>query len=359
MIGAEVLHRVEVEVMEDPEALAQRRAEHAGPGGGADQGEGPERDTHGAGVEPLVDHEVDREILHRRVEQLLHRAGQAVDLVDEQHVVLAEIGEDAHQVGAALEGRARGDRDGRAHLVGHDGGERRLAESGGPRQQDVVEGLAALAGRLHRHAQALHGRLLAHVLVERCGRSCRSNCVSSGSADPARHPRRRRVMRAQRSAPRAAVDLVEELLRRRDAGPPRQRAGDELRRLARAVAELLDEDLQDHRPEPLVVGGRGRGRRGASEPRARPGRGRTSPPCPGAGRRCSWPSGGRSPACAAGSSSSCRAMAAAISPTGAASERAATSGPTSFTVISFSKNSLSRSDVNPMRTGRGWLWVAW
>ncbi len=57
--------------------------------------------------------------------------------------------------------------------------------------------------------------------------------------------------------------------------------------------------------------------------------------------------------------SSWRAMAAAISPTGAASERAATSGPTSFTVISFSKNSRSSSDVNPMSTGRGWFWVAW
>ena len=52
-------------------------------------------------------------------------------------------------------------------------------------------------------------------------------------------------------------------------------------------------------------------------------------------------------------------MAAAISATGAARERAATIGPTSFTVMSFSKNSLSRSDVKPIRTGRGWFWVAW
>jgi hypothetical protein len=51
-------------------------------------------------------------------------------------------------------------------------------------------------------------------------------------------------------------------------------------------------------------------------------------------------------------------MAAAMSPTGAASARAATSGPTSFTVMSFSKNSLSSSEVKPMSTGRGWFWVA-
>ena len=51
--------------------------------------------------------------------------------------------------------------------------------------------------------------------------------------------------------------------------------------------------------------------------------------------------------------SSCRAMAAASSATGAARARAATMGPMSFTVISFSKNSLSRSEVKPIRTGRG------
>ncbi len=51
--------------------------------------------------------------------------------------------------------------------------------------------------------------------------------------------------------------------------------------------------------------------------------------------------------------SSCRAMAAASSATGAASARAATMGPMSFTVMSFSKNSLSRSEVKPMSTGRG------
>ena len=57
--------------------------------------------------------------------------------------------------------------------------------------------------------------------------------------------------------------------------------------------------------------------------------------------------------------SSWRATAAAISPTGADRARAATIGPMSFTVMSFSKNSLSSSVVNPMRIGRGWSRVAW
>ena len=56
--------------------------------------------------------------------------------------------------------------------------------------------------------------------------------------------------------------------------------------------------------------------------------------------------------------SSWRAMAAASSATGAASARAATMGPMSLTVMSLSKNSLSRSEVKPMSTGRGWSRVA-
>ncbi len=56
--------------------------------------------------------------------------------------------------------------------------------------------------------------------------------------------------------------------------------------------------------------------------------------------------------------SSPRAIAAASSVTGAASARAAIIGPMSFTVIRRSKNSLSRSEVKPISTGRGWSRVA-
>ena len=162
----QVLARVEIQVVEDPEALAQRRGEHARPRRRAHHGEGPQRDPDGAGVEALVHHEVDREVLHGRVEQLLDHARQPVDLVDEEHVLLGEVGEDAHEVRAALEGRAGGGDDVRLHLVGHDGGQRGLAESRRAREQHVIERLPAPPRRLDRHAQALDRRALSHVLGE-------------------------------------------------------------------------------------------------------------------------------------------------------------------------------------------------
>src|SRR5229473_669439 len=67
-----------------------------------------------------------------------------------------------------------------------------------------------------------------------------------------------RAPRRSRPHP-AAIDLVEQLLGRGDAGAPAHRRADELRRLARAVTELLDQDLEDHAAQAFLVR-RGRGR---------------------------------------------------------------------------------------------------
>ena len=58
------------------------------------------------------------------------------------------------------------ERSGRAHLVGDDVGERRLAQPRRPEQQHVVERLAALARRLHEDAQVVDDLPLADVVVE-------------------------------------------------------------------------------------------------------------------------------------------------------------------------------------------------
>jgi hypothetical protein len=156
-------------MMEDTEPLAERRGQHPGPRGRPYHGEGAERDAHGSGVETLVHDEVDREVLHGGVEQLLHHPRQPMDFVHEEDVALVEIGQDAHEVAAPLERRPRGGDDGSAHLVGKDGRERSFAEAGRAGEEHVVERLAPLPRRLDRHPQALDGRPLAHVLVEPLG----------------------------------------------------------------------------------------------------------------------------------------------------------------------------------------------
>ena len=52
-----------------------------------------EIDAHRARRRPLADDEVELEVFERRIEDFLDRRIEPVDLVDEQHVAVFEIGE--------------------------------------------------------------------------------------------------------------------------------------------------------------------------------------------------------------------------------------------------------------------------
>ena len=67
--------------------------------------------AHAARARPLADDDVDREVLHRRVEHLLDLPVEAMDLVDEQDIALIQVGQDRDQIALALDGRAGGDLD--------------------------------------------------------------------------------------------------------------------------------------------------------------------------------------------------------------------------------------------------------
>ena len=118
-------------------------------------------------LRPLADHHVEREVLHRRVEDLLDRAVEAVDLVDEQDVALVERGEDRGEVARPLDRRPARVADVHAELARDDRREGRLAEAGRAVQQDVVGRLSPALRRLEQHVEARLDLALADVLVER------------------------------------------------------------------------------------------------------------------------------------------------------------------------------------------------
>jgi hypothetical protein len=68
---AEFFRRVELQPGDDAEAVAQRVGQHAGARGGADQGEGRQVELDRARRGAFADHDVDLEILQRRVEDFL------------------------------------------------------------------------------------------------------------------------------------------------------------------------------------------------------------------------------------------------------------------------------------------------
>ena len=149
-----------------PEAVAQRRRQQARARRGADEREGRQVERERARGGALPDDDVEPEVLERRVEDLLDRAVDAVDLVDEEHVALLERREDRGHVPLALERRPGHGAQPDAELLAHDLGERRLAEARRPDQEHVVERLAASLGRVERDRELLLRALLADEVVE-------------------------------------------------------------------------------------------------------------------------------------------------------------------------------------------------
>ena len=107
----------------------------------------------GAGA--LAEHDVELEVLHGRVQDLLHRPAQAVDLVDEEHVALGQVGEDGGQVAGPHQGRSGGDPEAGPHLVGDDPGQRGLPQPGRPGEQQVIGRLRSPPGRLQHDLEVL------------------------------------------------------------------------------------------------------------------------------------------------------------------------------------------------------------
>ena len=189
--GLEVAGGVVVEAGDRAEAVAQRAGDRARAGGGPHQGEAGQVEADRAGRRPLARDDVELEVLHRRVEHLFDRAGQAVDLVDEEHVAVVELGEDGGQVARLLDGRAGGGLEDGAELVAMMPARVVLPRPGGPensRWSGAWPRRRAASSRMPRCALS---RGLAHEVVQAPG------------AQRRRRPPPRRGRRPDRAAPHA------------------------------------------------------------------------------------------------------------------------------------------------------------
>ena len=105
--GLQLVDVVEVETPDEAEPVPQGPGHQAGAGGGTHQGEAGQVEPDAAGRRALADEDVELEVLHGRIEDLLDRPVEPVDLVDEQDVALLEIGEQGGQVAGPDQHRAR------------------------------------------------------------------------------------------------------------------------------------------------------------------------------------------------------------------------------------------------------------
>ena len=92
-------------------------------------------------------------VLHRGIEDFLDRRIEPVDLVDEQHVALFQIGEQRREVAGLGDDRPGGGAEIHAELARDDLRQRGLAEAGRADEQHVIERLFARARRLDEHRE--------------------------------------------------------------------------------------------------------------------------------------------------------------------------------------------------------------
>ena len=161
-----VVVRVVIKAKNGTEPVAQWGADQGVPGRGSDQRKGIDAEIDAARRQALAHHPGEEEVLHRRVHHLLDGAVEAMDFVDEQHVVGLKTGQDRRNVAGPLDGRPGGDLDGRTHLVGDDVGQGGLAQARRPVDDHVIQGLAAHSRRLHGDAQVFPHLWLPHEVVQ-------------------------------------------------------------------------------------------------------------------------------------------------------------------------------------------------
>jgi hypothetical protein len=166
---SEIRNVVEVEPVRGAKAVTQRARDAAGARRGPHDREGLEGQPQATRRRPLADHHVQGEILHGRVEDLLHGAVEAVDLVDEKDVAFVQRCQDCRQVPCPLDRRTAGVADVGAQLAGNDRGQGRLAQAGRAVQQHMVRGVPSLAGGAEQDRKVGLQLALADVLVECLG----------------------------------------------------------------------------------------------------------------------------------------------------------------------------------------------
>ena len=143
---------VELQPLHHPEAVAQRGADQRVARRRAHQCEALDLQPHAARPRPLADQQVQREVLHGRVEHLLDGVGQAVHLIDEEHVAVLQRRQQAGQVAGPRDGRPRRGAQVDAHLRRDDARQRRLAQPRAGRR--TADGRAARRAAAPRSARS-------------------------------------------------------------------------------------------------------------------------------------------------------------------------------------------------------------
>ena len=152
--------RVEIEPHRNAKAVTQGRGQQTLPRGRTDQRKRGQINPHGPRRWPFANHDIQRTVFHRGVEDFLNHGAEPVDFVNEQDVAILQIGEQRRQIARFGDDRTRCGTETDAHFLGHNLRQCRLAKPRRAKEQYMVQRLPATLRRLNKHAQIVaRGRL--------------------------------------------------------------------------------------------------------------------------------------------------------------------------------------------------------
>ena len=146
-----------------PKPIAQRCRQTTRPRRRTDDRKPRQVQPDGARRRSLADDDIQLEILHRRIQNLLHRPAEAMNFIDEQNIAVRQISQNRRQIARFLNRRAAGHTQICAHFISNHRRHGRLAKPRRAVQQHMVKRLAALFGSSNRQFQILFQPLLPDV----------------------------------------------------------------------------------------------------------------------------------------------------------------------------------------------------
>jgi hypothetical protein len=84
------------------------------------------------GTRTFANDDVQGIIFHSWVKNFFNCAAQAMNLINEEKITFAQVGQNGSQITRTLDGRTRSDFQINFHLVGNDTGQGRFAQTGRP-----------------------------------------------------------------------------------------------------------------------------------------------------------------------------------------------------------------------------------
>ena len=166
---SQIVHLVKFKPLDNAKPVAQRRRQQTRTGGCAHEGKRWQIELDRTRSGTFADHNIELIVLHRWIEHFLYKGTEPVDLIDEQHITRLEVGHKRSDIAGLFQYRSASGLERNTHLVRNDAGQSGLTQTRRPKNECVIQRLAAPTRRGQKNIHLLAYGSLTQILGQRFG----------------------------------------------------------------------------------------------------------------------------------------------------------------------------------------------